>query len=72
MYVFLGNLLFSETEPYWNDGPGTVTRYNPWYLINCEFDAVIFFERYCGCAVRGSENSVAARTDGHEEIYCLR
>lgn len=35
LFAFL--VLVSESEPYWNNQGNTVTRYVPWFLVNCEF-----------------------------------
>lgn len=43
-------VLVSKSEPYWNDQGNTVTRYVPWFLINCKS--------------RGFENKVIIRNKG--------
>lgn len=46
IYVCLAILvLVTESEPYWNNQANTVTRYVPWYLVNCECETKTILNR---------------------------
>lgn len=36
VYIYVGILLFSETEPYWNFKSNQIVEYYPWYQVNCK------------------------------------
>lgn len=42
VFVLMTMLLLSETEPYWDFHSNTVTKYNPWFLINCKCRIITF------------------------------
>lgn len=37
VYVYVGILLFSETEPYWNPESNEIAEYFPWFNETCKF-----------------------------------
>lgn len=37
VYIYIGLLSISRTEPYWNVNSNEIDQYNPWIAINRKF-----------------------------------
>lgn len=37
VYIYIGLLSISRTEPYWNVNSNEIDQFNPWISINSEF-----------------------------------
>lgn len=57
VYVYIGFLLISRTEPYWNINSNEIDQYNPWNSIHCKLIILVryiifFLEKICIFAVK--------------------
>lgn len=81
VYLYIGFLLISQTEPYWNINSNEIDQYNPWNSQNrklIHFECEIFSQSKFICA-EVMENQAICQAFlktplfiSHNNLYILR